>query len=201
MKISKLAPALVLALTVLAGCHGPARDPLPTRTESAPLPTVTTDSPSTYGLHLGLRDFDGATIGVDVFRGHPVIVSMFYGSCPAACPLIVSNIKRIEAELPPEVRADLRVLLVSFDAARDTPEALRELARAQHVDTTRWRFASAPDDEARQLANVLGVDYRAMDDGIFAHNSVISVLDREGRIVTKSDDASAPLDPLVAAVR
>jgi protein SCO1 len=192
---------LVSVLALVIGCQAPARDPVPTSTKGARIATVTTASPSIYGLRLGLRDFDGATVGVDVFRGHPVIVSMFYGSCPSACPLIVSNIKRIEAELPPDVRADLRVLLVSFDAQRDTPTALRELATAQRIDTTRWRFAAGPDDEARQLANVLGVDYREVEPGFFTHNSVISVLDREGRVIARSDDASAPLDPLVAGVR
>jgi protein SCO1/2 len=157
-------------------------------------------SHSIYPLELALRDFDGETIGVDVFRGHPVVVSMFYGSCPAACPLIISHIKRVESSLPPSERADLRVLLVSFDAERDTPARLREIARAHRVDVARWRLAAGSDDAARQLANVLGVEYRKGEEGFFSHNSVISVLDRDGRVVARNDDPSAELTSLVDAV-
>lgn len=153
-----------------------------------------------YPLQLALADQDEHTINVDVFRGHPVIITMFYGSCPAACPLLVSNIKRIEASLAPATREDVRVLLVSFDAERDTPAALRALAKAHHVDTSRWRFAAGVDDDSRQLANVLGVEYKKGEEGFFTHNSVISVLDREGRIVARSDNPSAELGPLTAAV-
>jgi protein SCO1/2 len=125
---------------------------------------------------------------------------MFYSSCPAACPLLISHMKQIEAALAPSVRADLRVLLVSFDGERDTPPALRAVATAHHVDLTRWRLASGPDDTARTIANVLGVDYEKGENGSFSHNSVISVLDRDGRIVASIDDPSADLTPLVDAV-
>jgi len=172
----------------------------PPHTESASLPAPVVGS-SIYPLDVVLRDETGATIGADVFRGQPVIVSMFYGSCPAACPLLVTNIKRLEATLPPEVRARTRVLLVSFDSERDTPDALRELARAHKVDATRWRFASASDDQARVLGNALGVSYRKGEGGMFSHDSVITVLDARGRIVARSsDDLAASAAPLGAAL-
>jgi protein SCO1/2 len=157
-------------------------------------------SASIYPLQVTLRDQNDALIGADVFRGHPVIVTMFYGSCPAACPLLVSHIKQIESALAAGVREQTRVLIVSFDAERDTPAALQQLARAHRVDASRWRFASGPDDEARLLANALGVSYRKGEEGVFSHNSVISVLDGEGRIVARSDDPKAELVPLGAAV-
>jgi len=190
---------LLLLVSLLSACKGSNGDVATTSTHAATVAAPA--SPPIYPLALTLTDFDSASIGLDVFRGHPVVVSMFYGSCPAACPLIVSHIKEIEAALPGDVRADLRVLLVSFDPDRDTPTALHALADAHHVDVARWRFATGSDDTVRQLANVLGVDYRRGEDGIFSHNSVISVLDREGRVVARSDDPSAPLDPLIAAAR
>jgi protein SCO1/2 len=189
-----------LALAFAAACH----DPTSTTTTSSAAGRETvverTPSPSIYPLELALRDQTGATIRPDAFRGHPVVVSMFYGSCPAACPLIVTHIKQIEASLPAEVRADTRVLLVSFDAERDDPAALSRLASAHRVDVARWRFAAAPEDDARQLANAIGVHYRNEGGGVFSHDSVIAVLDREGRIVASVDDPAADLEPLVKSV-
>jgi protein SCO1/2 len=155
---------------------------------------------SIYALNVELHDFAATKIGVDVFRGHPVLVTMFYGSCPSACPLLVHHVKEIESSLTPEIRADLRVLLVSFDADHDTPAVLRELAGTHHVDVTRWRFASGTEDAARQLANVLGITYRKEDEGFFSHNSVISVLDRDGRIVVRSEAPREELALLATAV-
>jgi protein SCO1/2 len=168
----------------------PAPSPLPSPSQSV----------SIYPLDVALRDQDGAAVGVDLFRGHPVIISMFFGSCPAACPLLVTHIKQIEASLAPEVRADLRVLLVSFDAERDTPDALRELARAHKVDPARWRFASATDEHARVLGNALGINFRRVEGGMFTHDSVITVLDGDGRVIVRTDDLAADPTPLELAI-
>ena len=194
--------AFTAALLALAGCRERATpDASTTRIASA---TVSGPAPapgvSIYPLDVALRDQEGASVGVDVFRGHPVIVSMFFGSCPAACPLLVTQIKRIEASLAPEVRAELRVLLVSFDAERDTPAALRELARAHAVDPARWRVASATDEHARVLGNALGINFRKIEGGMFAHDSVITVLDRDGRVVARTDDLAGDPAPLARAI-
>lgn len=192
--------ALVFSLAA-AACQEPASTTTTSSAVGAAEVAARAPSASIYPLELSLRDQRGAVVGADVFRGHPVIVSMFYGSCPAACPLIVTHIKQIEASLSPEVRADTRVLLVSFDAERDTPEALSRLVSAHRVDGSRWRFAAAHEDDARQLSNALGVHYRKEEGGVFSHDSVISVLDREGRIVASVDDPSADLEPLSKSIR
>ena len=189
-----------VTLVAMAACHDPPAATATTTTGATQAVTVEAPSAPIYPLHLALRDQRDVAIGLDVFRGHPVIVSMFYGSCPAACPLIVAHVKQIEAKLPPEVREKTRVLLVSFDAEHDTPPALRAIAERHGADEARWTFAVAPDEEVRQLANVLGVVYRKEQSGAFSHNSVISVLDGEGRIVAKIDEPNADLAPLARAV-
>ncbi len=135
-----------------------------------------------YDLELALTDQRGNSVGLDTFAGHPVIVSMFYGTCPYACPMLISEIKGIEKKLPVETRSDLRVLLVSFDPERDTTAKLAELARGHDVDEARWTFARASADDVRELAAVLGIKYRKLANGAFNHSTVITVLDRGGRI-------------------
>lgn len=199
---TSLFAGLALVLSLGAGaCHEPASTTTTTSSVGPAAVAARAPSASIYPLELSLRDQNGAVVGADVFRGHPVIVSMFYGSCPAACPLIVTHIKQIEASLSPEVRADTRVLLVSFDAERDTPTALTRLVSAHRVDGSRWRLAAGAEDDARQLANAIGVHYRKEEGGVFSHDSVIAVLDRDGRIVASVDDPSADLEPLSKSIR
>lgn len=153
-----------------------------------------------YALHPALRDENGAPIPVDVFRGHPVLVSMFYASCPSACPVLVSNIARVDARLPADLRADTRVLLVTFDPEHDTPAVLRAVAAEHGLDPARWALASAPDHDVHDLADALGITYRPLPEGGFAHTSVVVALDREGRMIARAEGPDADLTAVVDAL-
>ncbi|MEO6418004.1 MAG: SCO family protein [Polyangiaceae bacterium] len=156
---------------------------------------------SLYQLHPSLVDQEGRVIGLDAFRGHPVLISMFYAQCKSACPLLVSSVRQLESQLSGSERTDLRVLLVSFDGVHDTPSVLAKLASDHHVDASRWRFASTKDDDARTLAAVLGIQYRPLGGGEFAHNSVLTLLDRTGNVVDTTEALQAPCDDFTAHVR
>jgi protein SCO1/2 len=158
------------------------------------------EGPSLYALHPALRDENGGRIDADVFRGHPVLVTMFYGSCPSACPLLVSNVARVDAQLPPRVRAQTRVLLVSFDPEHDTPAALRDVSARHRLDSARWRLAAAPEEDARDLAAALGIAYRKLPGGGFTHTSVITALDGQGRIIARAEGPDADLAPIATAL-
>jgi protein SCO1/2 len=155
---------------------------------------------SLYQLKMPLRDASGTTVGLDVFRGRPVLVSMFYGTCPAACPMLVERIRAVEALLDPATREDVRVLLVSFDAARDTPQLLTALARAHGVDEPGWKLTAASDADARTLAAVLGVRYRHLPGGEFEHNARLVLVEPDGHIGAAVDAFETPPDQLAALV-
>jgi protein SCO1/2 len=156
--------------------------------------------PSLYPITASLVNQRGEHVGLDVDRGHPVIIAMFYGSCPSVCPLILSDVKRIDAELSPRARENVRVLLVSFDGSHDTPAELARIARERGLDGARFTLASGSDDDVRTIAAALGVTYRAMPEGGFSHDSVITTLDREGRPTARVDHFGADLAPLVSAI-
>lgn len=142
---------------------------------------------SIYQLELDLTDQAGEPIGLDVFKGQPVLVSMFYARCPHVCPMIISTIQMTEAELAPEQRERLRVLLVSLDPEHDTPERLAAAAAKQNVDTSRWKLARTDAAGVRQLAAVLGIRFRQRPDGEFNHTTLITLLDGGGVPVASAD--------------
>jgi len=154
-------------------------------------------SDSVYELRAALVDQTGRRVGLDLFRGHPVLISVFYASCRDACPLLIADLQKIEAEVSPAVRADLRVVLVSIDPAHDTPEVLRGLARAHGVDERRWRLLTGSDDVVREIAAVLGVKYRRLRDGTFNHSSAITLLDPSGVAVGRVEGLGAPHQALL----
>lgn len=174
---------LVLLLAALGACRTSQRAPEPPPAIDAAVIETAPLGPSIYELPLSMRDAHGATIGLDVHRGQPTLVAMFYASCPVACPVLIDEIRTTLAE---SGRTDARVLLVSFDAARDTPEKLSALVAERGLDA-RWTVAAASDGDARTLAAVLGVKYRRLDNGEFVHGSTIVALDAEGRPVGRAD--------------
>ena len=76
----------------------------------------------------------GASVTVtSVETGEVRIVTMFYSSCPYACPLIVETIKAVEAALPAAERLRLKVDMVSFDHDRDTPAQLKKVVAQRSI--------------------------------------------------------------------
>ena len=150
--------------------------------------SLATDLPadSLYQLHVDVNAQSGRRVGLNLYRGHPVVVSMFYGSCPAACPMLITSIQVYESHLDEAAQARLRVLLVSFDAQRDSPDQLDRLARLHRADPARWTFTSASEADARKIAALLGVRYSRLPDGSFAHALLITLLDSEGRVVART---------------
>jgi protein SCO1/2 len=187
----------ILFALALVACSRPSTEPLrqPVRVVATPAAPASTE-PSIYDLGLTLRDARGEQIGLDSARGRPVVMTMFYGSCAVACPAMIGEIKRVLAEVE---RDDVRVLLVSFDAARDTPTQLAALAKLHGLDE-RWILAAAAEPDARELAATIGFKYRALENGEFFHGSTILVLDEDGRPRARTDGFNNRA-PLHAALR
>lgn len=187
-------PSRLLSFVLLAACASgapPDRAPVPEarpRTEAMPSEAAanTEPAPAIYELPIALRDADDREIGLDVVRGGPVLIAMFYASCPVACPVLIDEMKSVVAELEPDAQAKVRMLLVSFDPVRDTPAVLRNLARERGLDD-RWIVAVASDSDARALSAALGIKYRKLDSGEFFHGATIVALDRDGRPIARTD--------------
>ena len=160
------------------------------------LPAGDATKASLYDLELRLVDHAGRKVKLDLFRGQPVLISMFYGTCTTACPLLVAKVKKLEAKLSPGAKAGVRVLLVSFDPVRDTPKALEKLAGTFGLDA-RWRLAQASEDSVRTLAAALGIRYRFLSDGTLNHSSLLTLLDGEGTVAARIEGLDTPDDAIV----
>jgi len=159
---------------------------------AAPLP-----GDSVYQLHPGLVDQDGRPFDYASTRGVPVLTSMFYTSCEMVCPLIFESIARTVDAFDKRVRDKVRVVMVSFDPERDTVPVLKETAVKHHCDA-RWSLVRGSEADARRIAALLGVQYRRLPSGEFNHSSVISLLDKEGRLV-KRTTIVGDVDPAIVA--
>ena len=100
---------------------------------------------------------------------------------------MLSSLDRDLAERP-ELAARVELVTISFDPARDTPEAMGRYRRALSP-RGRWRFLTAPDaagivpvlDDFGQDATVLRTA-AGKDTGLLRHVLKVFLLDADGRI-------------------
>ena len=156
-----------------------------------------TPGDSIYRLDAKLEDQDGRAITLASLQGAPVLASMFYTGCSMVCPMIFETVHANLRALPERQRAAVRMLMVSFDPARDTVAVLKKTADAHNCDS-RWTLARCSEPTARKVAAVLGIQYRNLADGEFNHSSSIAVLDPRGRIVARTGKMGTT-DPVVVA--
>jgi protein SCO1/2 len=178
--------ALSLLVVGLGQRHLPADAPLP--------------GGSLYHLDTGWTDHRGQAFDLADLRGAPVLVTMIYANCETACPVLVRDVQRAFASLPPEVQQEVHVLVVSFDPERDAPERLARYVEESDLEHPSWRFAVGGSHGTRALAALLGVRYRPTGNGMFSHTNLIAVLDAGGTVVHRAEGLGLPADGTVDAV-
>jgi protein SCO1 len=159
------------------------------------------DEPTGYSIYHAQSqwlDQDGQTRPLDSLGGRVQVVAMVYTNCAYACPRMMLDMKRIEGEIPPELRDDVGFVIVTIDPERDTPENLARYARGARLDLDRWTLLHGDDGDILELAALLGIRYRRMANGEFVHSNLLTVLDRDGQIVHRQmglgTDPAATLD-------
>jgi formylglycine-generating enzyme required for sulfatase activity len=155
-----------------------------------------------YNAEIPLQTQEGTRITFAAPPGtHLRIVTMFYASCPMACPLTIETLHGIERRLTPAERARLEVLLITFDPAHDSPEVLKRVTHERHVDTARWTLARSAPEDVRRLSALLDIPYRALPDGSFNHASTFILMGSAGQILARTGNTAEPDAQFVATIR
>ena len=75
-------------------------------------------------LHFTLEGAGNKTITQANFKGKTVVLFFGYASCPDICPTTMVQLSQVMHELGPEAK-NVRILFVSVDPHRDTPDKLQ----------------------------------------------------------------------------
>lgn len=155
---------------------------------------------SLYQLDSVWNSADGRKLKLAELKGKPQVVTMFFARCELACPVLVHDVKRIEAALPPELQGKVGFVLVSFDSARDTPEVLRGYREQQELNANTWTLLQGKPDDVLELGALLGVKFKKDARGQFAHSNVITVLNSAGEIVYQLNGLNLDVTPAISAI-
>lgn len=174
---------LTLHLAVAAWADEPAAKELPPCCQKELAPGKPLTDGSLYQLESKWTSDVGREIRLGVLRGKPQVVVMFFATCEFACPILLHDMKRLEAALAEKTRDEVGFILVTFDSQRDTVAALHAYREKQQLSPKRWTLLRGEPDDVRELAALLGINYQRDARGQFAHSNIITLLNREGEIV------------------
>ena len=130
---------------------------------------------------VSLIDQSGQPFTTQNLKGHPALIFFGFTHCPDVCPTTLARLAQVvkAANVP-----GLKVLLVSVDPERDTPELLERYVHAFSPD---FGGLTGKPEEIQRLAKEFGVAIARVDMGggeyTVDHSAVVSLLNRRGQRV------------------
>ena len=156
-------------------------------------PTPPTEH-SIYNLDVIWKTQEGKGIQLKNLAGTVQVLAMAYTRCQSACPRIVADMKRIE-----KLYADkVGFVLVSLDPKQDTPKTLKAFADKNQLKG--WVLLHGQENSVLDLAQLLGVKYKRINETDYVHSNLISVLNTKGEIVYQQIGLGVDVDKTIHVV-
>jgi protein SCO1/2 len=181
--MSTLGACALVAMIALAGCTN--------RAEPWHLTNVSGHLPD---LDFSLTGDDGRPVTGASFKGRTSLVYFGYTHCPDVCPETMGRLMQVLDKLGPDAQK-VRILFVTVDPARDTPQALHDYVGA--FDSKHAEGLTGTDRQIESLAKRYRVAYQMEKrdpNGSYevTHSSAVYVFDAEGRARLLATDNDTP---------
>lgn len=145
-------------------------------------------------LDFALTADNGQPMHATDLRGETTLVYFGYTHCPDVCPETMARLMQVLAKLGPDAQ-HVRILFISVDPARDTPQALHAYVDA--FDAQHALGLTGSDAQVESLAKRYRVAYQMEKrdpDGSYevTHSSAVYVFDAQGRARLLATDKDTP---------
>lgn len=167
--------------------------------DSAPVNKEISDL-SIYNLPSKWTTQDGKDIELKSLKGNVLVMVMIYTSCKAACPRLVADMRDIESKLDKKTKQHVKLILVSIDPKTDTPEKLKDFAIANKMNQDPWLFLRSSEENTREFAAVLAVNYKQISPIDFSHSNIISVFNPDGELIFQQEGLGVNNDKTITTI-
>lgn len=190
--MKKLFIGLITLFFVMSACHS---DKKTDDKAKKPISDL-----SIYNLPSKWTDQNGATIEMKDLEGKVLVMVMIYTSCKSACPRLVADMRNIEKRLPQKNKDNVKLILVSIDPAMDTPERLKSFSIENKMEGNQWVFLRSTEENTREFAAVLAVNYKKIDPIDFSHSNIISVFNADGELAYQQEGLGVNSDETIQKI-
>lgn len=144
---------------------------------------------------------NGESLRIGEGQRGPVLLTFLYTTCPQPefCPAIASRLQGLQAGLKP---GEATLLAVTIDPQGDTPEVLKKYGDLVGADPSIWRFGRLESADLTSLAARAALTVDSVTGGTeILHSIRFLVLDSQGRLIERYDDARFPADRVIEQLR
>ncbi len=139
---------------------------------------------------------DSGPVRLGDYLGKITLLYFGYTSCPDVCPTSLANLKLTLGSLSPEEAAQVQVIFVSVDPARDTPE---KLGKYVQMFDAGFIGATGTREEIDLITSAFNAYYKINDSDSSAnysvdHSGFVTVLDRGGYAIMTWPHGTLPVD-------
>ena len=137
---------------------------------------------------------DNRLISNEDFLGKVYVVEFFFTTCPTICPIMNTNMKRLENAFGN--LDDFGIASFTIDPEKDTPVQLKKYAENLDVFSQNWHFLTGNIDKIYDLANkgfniFAGINPAVV--GGFEHQGYFALVDKNGYLRSRTDQFGNPI--------
>jgi protein SCO1/2 len=142
-------------------------------------------APISYVKPFAFTNQDGKVFTEKDIKGKVCVVEYFFTSCPAICPMMNANMKKVYDRFKNE--DDFLILSHTSDPKTDSAARLKSYAEKLGVSTSKWVFLTGRKDSLYNMARVSYViddpanNLQSINDQ-FIHSQNWSLVDKSGRV-------------------
>lgn len=118
------------------------------------------------------------------FRGQVVLVGFVFTTCNGSCPATTHRMAKVQQALAERaaLKDKVRLVSITLDPDRDTPEALRAYERLYDIDGASWHFLTGPSADVKKVHADWGMWAKPAANGQLDHPSRIYLVDPRGQV-------------------
>jgi protein SCO1 len=148
-----------------------------------------------------LTNQSGAVIRAEQLHGRVAIISFMFTGCSEACPLVMSQLARAQADvLAAGLGSRVRFTTITLDPVTDTPAVLRRYAASFGVDTNGWDFLTGDPAEVGRVVRAMGMT-TVRADGRLGHDSLVVFVNTRGDIVRRYTETTRLAARIVSDIK
>ncbi|NOG53731.1 MAG: SCO family protein [Planctomycetes bacterium] len=133
---------------------------------------------------------DGQAVNLSAYKGKTLVITSFYTSCPIdeMCPRLTADMGWLAGQIPDEMREDIRLIMISFDPSKDSPEVMKAFGRMRGVD---YEVTDMLTGDVENIKAILGeelmvdIEVNPLTNAITTHAMMVQVINPDGYIVVE----------------
>lgn len=142
---------------------------------------------------------DNQSIQLESLAGKPQLMALIYTGCSNSCPVIVESMRRVEKQVPINMRSKIGFVLISLTPDTDYPKTLKNFADKKGLNQN-WKLLRGNNTLVRSLSNALNGRYKVIKEDDVAHSNTVTLLNSQGQIQLQASGTLTGIKPILEVI-